>query len=48
MTRDDLIDAMRRAIKLLSEQTTDMALTEHREPAQADDGLQPQSALALP
>ena len=33
VTRDDLIDAMRRAIKLLSEQTTDMALTEHREPA---------------
>jgi nitrite reductase/ring-hydroxylating ferredoxin subunit len=33
MTRDDLIDVMRRAIKLLAESTTDMAVTEHREPA---------------
>jgi phenylpropionate dioxygenase-like ring-hydroxylating dioxygenase large terminal subunit len=34
MNHDEQVDVMRRAIKLLSEHTTDMALTEHREPAE--------------
>lgn len=33
MTRIDLHDVMRRAIKLLAESATDMAVSEHREPA---------------
>jgi phenylpropionate dioxygenase-like ring-hydroxylating dioxygenase large terminal subunit len=33
MSADDLIDAMRRALKLLEEHTTDMAVTERHEPA---------------
>jgi phenylpropionate dioxygenase-like ring-hydroxylating dioxygenase large terminal subunit len=34
VTHDELVEVMRRAIKLLAEHTTDMALTEHREPAE--------------
>lgn len=33
MRRDEQVEVMRRALKLLEAQTTDMALTEHREPA---------------
>jgi phenylpropionate dioxygenase-like ring-hydroxylating dioxygenase large terminal subunit len=34
MNRDEQVDAMRRAIKLLTESTTDLTLTEHHEPAE--------------